>query len=70
MRGDSPEDGNPETRRVADDEPFAALIFKLMGDPFVGHLAFARVYSGSLEAGSHVFSVARRRREHPSGRAD
>ncbi len=56
-------DGDTVVRRPADDEPFSALIFKIMTDPFVGHLAFARVYSGTLAAGSHVYSAARGRRE-------
>jgi elongation factor G len=50
-------------RRAADDEPFAALVFKIMTDPFVGHLAFIRVYSGSLAAGTHVHVPGRRHRE-------
>jgi len=50
--------GNEEvTRRPADDEPFAALAFKIMTDPHVGRLAFFRVYSGSLEKGSQVLNT-------------
>ena len=56
-------DGETTQRKVGDDEPFAALVFKIMNDPFVGHLAFVRVYSGTLPAGSHVFNAARGRRE-------
>ena len=52
-----------ETRRASFDEPFAALVFKIMGDPFVGHLAFIRVYSGRLDAGATVFNAAKGRRE-------
>jgi elongation factor G len=63
IRGTSPGSGAPMTRAAADDEPFAALVFKIMTDPFVGQLAFIRVYSGKLEAGSQVFNVARGRRE-------
>jgi elongation factor G len=48
---------------VSDDAPFAALVFKIMTDPFVGHLAFVRVYSGSLTSGSHVYNPAKRTRE-------
>jgi elongation factor G len=59
--------GEPIIRRTADDEPFAALIFKIMNDPFVGHLAFFRVYSGKLATGGHVFSPLRNKR-HRVGR--
>jgi len=51
------------TREVSDSEPFSALIFKIMTDPFVGQLAFLRVYSGTLKAGSTVFNVTKRRDE-------
>jgi elongation factor G len=47
----------------ADDAPFSALVFKIMTDPFVGQLAFIRVYSGRLAAGESVFNVAKNRRE-------
>jgi len=50
-------------RRAQDDEPFAALIFKIMTDPFVGQLAFLRVYSGALNSGDTVYSPRRDRRE-------
>ena len=50
-------------RRAADDEPFAGLVFKIMTDPFVGQLAFFRVYSGSLSSGSSVLNVATGKRE-------
>ncbi|HTX39280.1 MAG TPA: elongation factor G, partial [Bryobacteraceae bacterium] len=50
-------------RRAADDEPFAALVFKIMTDPYVGQLAFFRVYSGTLRAGDSVYNVAKRRKE-------
>jgi len=56
-------DGNPAERRASDEEPFSALIFKIMADPFVGSLAFIRVYSGILAAGSSVFNSAKGRRE-------
>ena len=50
--------GNEElTRRPSDDEPFAALAFKIMSDPHVGRLAFFRVYSGSLEKGSQILNA-------------
>jgi elongation factor G len=51
------------TRHASDDEPFAALVFKIMTDPYVGQLAFFRVYSGKLAAGDSVFNVAKSRRE-------
>ena len=62
MTGESP-DGQPLTRPAADDEPFAALVFKIMTDPFVGQLAFVRVYSGRLASGSHVLGMTKSRRE-------
>jgi elongation factor G len=51
------EDGRPAARPASDDEPFAALAFKIMADPFVGKLTYFRVYSGKLEAGSRVLNV-------------
>ncbi len=56
-------DGNTVERKAEDKEPFSALIFKIMADPFVGSLAFIRVYSGVLAAGSGVFNAAKGRRE-------
>ncbi|MBI4873081.1 MAG: elongation factor G [Acidobacteria bacterium] len=53
----------PMTRKSDDKEPFSGLIFKIMTDPFVGQLAFLRVYSGSLAAGTSVYNVAKGRRE-------
>ncbi len=52
-----------ETRPAADDEPFAALAFKIMADPFVGKLTYFRVYSGKLEAGSRVLNATSGRTE-------
>ena len=57
------EEGNSVERRADDSEPFSALIFKIMADPFVGSLAFLRVYSGVLAAGSGVYNPAKGRRE-------
>jgi elongation factor G len=51
------------TRTASDSEPFAALIFKIMTDPYVGQLAFFRVYSGRLSSGESVFNVAKGRKE-------
>jgi len=53
----------PITRRASDDEPFAALAFKIMTDPFVGSLTFARVYSGVLTAGTSVLNSVKDNRE-------
>jgi len=50
-------------RNASDSEPFAALVFKIMTDPFVGQLAFIRVYSGKLNAGESIFNVSRGRKE-------
>ena len=50
-------------REARDDAPFSALVFKILTDPFVGQLAFLRVYSGSFRAGSKAFNVSKRRRE-------
>jgi elongation factor G len=50
-------------RRASDSEPFSALVFKIMTDPYVGQLAFFRVYSGTLKSGEHVFNVAKSRKE-------
>jgi elongation factor G len=51
------------TRTASDSEPFAALVFKIMTDPYVGQLAFFRVYSGKLAAGESVYNVAKGRKE-------
>ncbi len=50
-------------RHASDAEPFSALVFKIMTDPYVGQLAFFRVYSGSMKSGDSVFNVAKRRNE-------
>jgi len=63
VEGVSPDGGMAETRHASDDEPFSALVFKIMTDPYVGHLAFVRVYSGALASGSHVYNPSRRSRE-------
>ena len=57
------EKGEPEFRKPGDDEPFAALAFKIMTDPFVGQLSFIRVYSGVLSSGDTVYTSARGRKE-------
>ena len=57
------EDGSPEERAADDEGPFAALVFKIITDPFVGQLAFIRVYSGTLEAGSTVYNSTKEKNE-------
>ncbi len=56
-------DGNPITRKSSDDEPFSALAFKIISDPFVGRLAFARVYSGHVKSGSYVYNSSKGKKE-------
>ena len=56
-------DGNEVERHSSDDEPFAALAFKIMADPFVGKLAFFRVYSGTLNSGSYVLNATKGKKE-------
>jgi elongation factor G len=63
IRGVHPETGNEEERHASDDEPFSALAFKIMADPYVGKLAFFRVYSGVLKAGSYVYNSTTQKRE-------
>ena len=57
------EDGNEIERHSSDDEPFAALAFKIMTDPFVGKLAFFRVYSGTMNSGSYVLNATKQKKE-------
>jgi len=59
----SKENGEPDVRKPEDEEPFAALAFKIMTDPFVGQLSFIRVYSGVLASGDTVYTSVRGRRE-------
>lgn len=56
-------EGNEEARHSSDDEPFSALVFKIMTDPFVGKLAYFRVYSGSINAGSYVLNATKGKKE-------
>ena len=56
-------DGNEVERHSSDDEPFSALAFKIMTDPFVGKLAFFRVYSGSMNSGSYVLNATKGKKE-------
>jgi len=55
--GKNPDNGQPVTRKADDKEPFSALAFKIMADPFVGQLTFIRVYSGHLKTGDSVLNV-------------
>lgn len=57
------EDGEESERHASDEEPFSALAFKIMTDPFVGKLAFFRVYSGTLTSGSYVLNATKNKRE-------
>ncbi len=63
VKGINPETGEEEVRYPSDDEPLAALVFKIMTDPYVGKLAFVRVYSGVLESGSYVYNVNKGKKE-------
>ena len=56
-------DGNEVERHASDEEPFSALAFKIMTDPFVGKLAYFRVYSGTLNAGSYVLNATKSKKE-------
>ena len=63
IKGVNPDTEEEETRPASDDEPFAALAFKIMTDPFVGRLTFFRVYSGVLNSGSYVLNTSKGKRE-------
>ena len=63
MEGTDPRTGEPRTRKADDGAPFSALVFKLMSDKHVGHLAYMRVYSGSVASGQPVLNVRRDRKE-------
>jgi elongation factor G len=64
VKGTDPKDGEKElSREVSDDEPFAALAFKVATDPFVGSLTFFRVYSGTLKSGSYVLNSSKGEKE-------
>ena len=59
IKGINPHTGEEEVRHASVDEPFSALVFKIMTDPYVGKLAFLRVYSGRIDAGSSVYNSTR-----------
>jgi len=63
VEGTTTDGAEPELRRASDDQPFAALAFKIMTDPFVGHLTYIRVYSGVLKTGNFVYNSTRKTRE-------
>ena len=63
IEGINPDDDSTVIREASDDAPFSALVFKIVSDPFVGQLAYIRVYSGSLKSGEHVFLPSRRSRQ-------
>jgi elongation factor G len=63
VKGHNPDNGEVVTRKPDDKEPFSALAFKIMADPFVGQLTFIRVYSGTLKSGDSVLNTGRKRTE-------
>ncbi len=63
VEGTSLDGTEPVVRRASDDQPFSALAFKIMTDPFVGHLTYIRVYSGVLKSGSYIYNSTKRTRE-------
>lgn len=63
VKGYNPDSGEEDFRLPANDAPFAALVFKIMVDPFVGKLAFARVYSGTLKKGSTLLNTTRQKKQ-------
>ena len=63
IKGTDPATGEEVDRHASDDEPFSALVFKIMNDPFVGKLAYFRVYSGTCEAGSYVYNSVKGKKE-------
>src|SRR5690625_6647731 len=63
VRGIDPASEEESARDLSDDAPFSALAFKIMSDPYVGKLAFFRVYSGVLKAGSYVYNPTKGKKE-------
>jgi len=63
LTGINPNNDEPEIRLVNDDEPLSALAFKIVADPFIGRLAYCRIYSGRLSAGSYVYNSSKENRE-------
>jgi elongation factor G len=66
VEGINPDNDGTVLRRASDSEPFSALAFKIMSDPFVGHVTYIRVYSGVLKSGSYVYNPGKRSRERIS----
>jgi len=66
VAGTDPDSGEPSSRAASDDEPFAALAFKIATDPYVGRLTFLRVYSGTLKSGTYMYNTKKSRRERVS----
>ncbi len=66
IEGENPDTGEKELRKPTVEDPFAALAFKIATDPYVGRLAFMRVYSGKLDAGSYVFNTRSGKKERIS----
>ncbi len=63
VKGIKPDDGEVIERKCSDNEPFSALAFKIMSDPFVGKLTYFRVYSGKLKTGSYIFNSTKDKKE-------
>lgn len=63
IKGTNPETGEEDCRPASDEEPFSALAFKIMADPYVGKLAFFRVYSGTIGSGSYVYNSTKGKKE-------
>ncbi|MFZ5646713.1 MAG: elongation factor G [Bacillota bacterium] len=63
MRGLNPNTGDEDQRLAGDEQPFSALAFKIMADPYVGKLTFFRVYSGKLNSGSYIYNSTKNKRE-------
>ncbi len=63
VEGRNPKTGQVEQRKASENEPFSALVFKIMADPYVGQLAYFRVYSGAMDSGSYIFNSTRGAKE-------
>ncbi len=63
IQGVNPETGEAAERKTGDDQPFSALAFKIMSDPYVGKLTYVRIYSGILQSGSYVYNVTKEKKE-------
>ena len=68
IKGIDPVTGEETERHASDEEPFSALVFKVMNDPFVGKLAFFRVYSGTLDSGTYVYNSTKGGKKERVGR--